>query len=212
MVNVADPVGTGLVSNLQRPGGNITGVSNFVGDMTPKLFDLLRGTVRGLARVAVLWNPENQSAHTMMKGADVAAQKLGVQLLRVSARNVNEIDQAFVQMTHGQSEALLVLAEPLFFANRVKVVDLALKARLASIYNTREYAEAGGLMTYGANIPEGYRYAARYVDKILKGAKPGDLPVEQVSKVEFVVNLKTAKALGLAIPQSILVLADQVIQ
>ena len=212
VVNVADPVGAGLVASLARPGGNITGVANFVGDTTEKQFDLLTSTVPNLARLAVLSNPGNQSMQGLIGRVTGLAKRANIQIVHVRARTGEEIAQAFATIAEQRAEALLVLAEPLFYANRVQLTNLAEKARLPAIYNLPEYPEAGGLMSYGTNVNEVHRYAAGHVDKILKGARPENLPVEQPNKMEFVVNLKAANAIGVKFPRALLVRADRVIE
>ena len=212
MVSVSDPVGSGLVASLARPGGYITGVANLVGDTTEKQFDLLVATAPKLSRIAVLSNPDNQAMQGLIKKVQESAYKIGARVFLVQARTPEEIDRAFSVMTQQGAKALIVLAEPLFFQQLTQVVNLASKARLPAIYNARQYVEAGGLMSYGSNNEEVHRYAARYVDRILKGAKPSDMPVEQLSAMELTINKKTAKTLGITFPREVLVLADKVIE
>jgi putative tryptophan/tyrosine transport system substrate-binding protein len=212
MVSVSDPVGSGLVASLARPGGNITGVANLVGDTTEKQFDLLVATAPKLSRIAVLSNPDNQAMQGLIKKVQASAYKIGARVFLVQARTPEEIDQAFSVMTQQGAKALIVLAEPLFFQQRAQLVNLAGKARLPAIYNARQYVEAGGLMSYGSDNEKVYRYAARYVDRILKGAKPSEMPVEQLSAMELTINKKTAKTLGITFPREVLVLADKVIE
>ena len=212
---VADPVASGLVTSLARPGGNVTGLSSLTPELVGKRLELLTQAVPGVSRVAVLWQPGFQGERTekdMLKGADVAARALGVRLQFVEAQGPADFDRAFSDMTRARAGALTVLGSTMFISERRRLVDLAAKNRLPAVYARREYVDAGGLMSYGSNIADLFRRAATYVDKILKGAKPADLPVEQPTKFELVINLKTAKALGLTIPPSLLGRADQVIE
>jgi len=214
-VGSADPVTSGLVTSLARPGGNVTGLSNLAQELVGKCLELLKQAVPGVSRVAVLWHPGGVPERTekdMLKEAEVAARALGVRLQFVEARGPADFDRAFSEMTRERAGALTMLVSAMLINERRRLVDLAAKNRLPAVYPRREFVDAGGLMSYGPNGAELYRRAATYVDKILKGAKPADLPVEQPTKFELVINLKTAKALGLTIPQSILIRADQVIQ
>ena len=211
----ADPVASGLVTSLARPGGNVTGLSILAPELVGKCLEQLKQAVPGVSRVAVLWQPGGLGERTekdMLKGAEVAARALGVRLQFVEARGPADFDRAFSDMTRARAGALTVLASAMFFSERRRLVDLAAKNRLPAVYPLREFVDAGGLMSYGPNLADLFRRAATYVDKILKGAKPGDLPVEQPTKFELVINLKTAKALGLTIPPSLLQRADQVIE
>lgn len=210
-VNVANPLASGLVTSLARPGGNLTGLANYVGDTTEKQFGLLMALVPKLSRVAALTNPANQSHPGLLKSVEAAAEKTGTRVLAVKASNPAEIEDAYASIAQQRAEALIVLAEPLFYEHRVQVVALAARLRLPAIYNARQYVEAGGLISYGSNIDENHRHAARYVDKILKGARPGDLPVEQPSTIELTVNRKTAAQLGVSLPAEMLVSADKVV-
>jgi putative ABC transport system substrate-binding protein len=210
-----DPVADGLVTSLSRPGGNVTGVSSLSSELVGKCLELLKQAVPGISRVAVLWHPGTLGERTekdMLKAADVAARALGVRLQFVEARGPADFDRAFSEMTRARAGALTVWTSPMFNTQRRRLVDLAAKNRLPAVYPWGEAVDAGGLMAYGANAADAFRRAATYVDKILKGAKPGDLPVEQPTKFELVINLKTAKALGLTIPQSLLLQADEIIQ
>ncbi len=212
---VADPVTEALVTSLARPGGNVTGSSNLAPELVGKRLEQLTQAVPGVSRVAVLWHPGNLGDRTekdILKAAEVAARALGVRLQFVEARGPEDFNRAFSVMTRARAGALTVLASSMFFGERSHLVDLAAKNRLPAVYTSREYVDAGGLMSYGPNQAELYRRAATYVDKILKGAKPGDLPVEQPTKFELIINLKTAKALGLAIPPALLGRADEVVQ
>jgi len=207
-----DPLGTGLVASLARPGGNVTGLSLMASEVVGKQLELLKEVVPKVSRVALLWNPANPIHALMVREAEVAAQALGVQLHRVEARGPEVLDRAFAAMTSVPAGALLVLGDPMFCAHRSRLAELAATSRLPTIPNVRAFVEAGGLLSYGASIPDQWRRAATYVDKILKGAKPADLPVEQPTKFDLVINLKTAQALGITIPPSLLFLADEVIK
>ena len=212
MAVAGDPVGDGFVASLARPGGNITGLTSLSTELGAKQLELLKQAVPKVSRVAVLSNPANQLRAPQLQVAEMAARSLGVQLHILEARGPNEFESAFASMTRKRAGALLVLTDPLFFLHRTRIADLAAKSRLPAVYALREHVEAGGLMAYGASLSDLFRRAATYLDKILKGAKPSDLPVEQATKFELVVNLKTARALGLTIPQLILIRADEVIQ
>jgi putative tryptophan/tyrosine transport system substrate-binding protein len=207
-----DPVGEGLVASLARPGGNITGLASIAAEVVGKQLELLKEVVPKVSRVAVLLNPSHSAHPLMARQAEGAARALGVQLHILQAGSPAEIDAAFAAMRSQRVGGVLVLRGSLFLAQRTQIAALAAKSRLPAVYGTREEAEAGGLMAYGASLPLLYRRAATYVDRILKGAKPGDLPVEQPTIFELVINLKTAKVLGLTIPQSLLARADKVIQ
>jgi putative ABC transport system substrate-binding protein len=213
MVSAADPVELGLIASLARPGGNVTGLSFSV---NPELFgkglELLKEAVPKLRRVGVLSNPANPAQPRAIDKVKVAARSLAIPLQLLEARGPNEFDGAFAAMAKQRVEALLVVAEGLFLRHRARLADLEAKYRLPSMHGLKENVEAGGLMSYGPSIVAAFRRAAVFVDKILKGAKPGDLPVEQPTKFELVINLKTAKALGLTIPPSLLQRADQVIE
>jgi putative ABC transport system substrate-binding protein len=213
MVAVADPIGAGLVPRLARPGGNVTGNSSVSLEVTGKSLELLKEVAPGRRRVAILWNPANAVfQNQMVKEAEAASRRLGLQVQIIAARDAGEIDKAFKLMRRERAEALAVLSDPIFIAARAQIVALAVKGRLPSVSGNRQYADAGGLMGYGPNFYELYRGAAGYVDRILKGAQPGELPIEQPTKFELVINLKTAKALGITIPPSLLLRADQVIE
>ena len=207
----ADPVAVGLVASLARPGGNITGLASISGEVVGKQLELLKEVAPKISRVAVLQNSSNQAHRHTLRQAEGAARALGVQLHIVEAHTPPEIDAAFAAMRSQRVGGVLVLRDPLFLTQRTQIAALAAKNRLPVVYGFREEAEAGGLMAYGASVPLMYRRAAIYVDKILKGAKPGDLPVEQPTKFDLIINLKTAKALGLTIPPSLLARADEVI-
>jgi putative ABC transport system substrate-binding protein len=213
----ADPVTDGLVTSLARPGGNVTGLSNIAPGLVGKRLELLTQAVPGVSRVAVLWHshPGAYSERTdknMRKEAEVAARALGVRLQFVGARGAADLDRAFSEMTRARAGGLTVLGGVMFVNEGRRLVDLAAKNRLPAMYHVRAIVDDGGLMSYGADQADMWRRATTYVDKILKGAKPADLPVEQPTKFELVINLKTAKTLGLTIPQTLLLRADQVIE
>ena len=213
MVAVGDPEGLGLIASLAHPGGNVTGLSFDVGLETfAKSLELLTQLVPNVRRVAVLTNPANPAQALAIRNLEGAAQSLDIQLQLLEARGPNEFDGAFAAIAKARAGALLVVAESMFILNRKQLADLAAKNRLPSMYGSRENVEAGGLMSYGPNLADIFRRAAIYVDKILTGAKPAGLPVEQPKNFELVINVKTAKALGLTIPQSLLLRADEVIQ
>jgi putative tryptophan/tyrosine transport system substrate-binding protein len=212
MTNSTDPVGTGFVASLARPGGNVTGSSLMSPDLGAKKLELLKEAVPGLSRVAIMWNPDVRGAVLEYRETEGGARSLRLLLQSVEVSSADDFDRAFSAVTTGRAEALTVATSPIVFTSRGRIASLAQKNRLPSMYGLREFADAGGLMAYGPSSTEGWRRAAAYVDKILKGAKPGDLPVEQPTKFELVINLKTAKALGLTIPQSLLRRADHVIQ
>ena len=210
-----DPVASGLVTSLARPGGNVTGSSNLNSELVGKCLELLKQAVPGVSRVAVLWQPGAVDEHTekdRLKRAEVAARALGMRLHFVEARGPADFDRAFSDMTRARVGALTVLTSVMFLNERKRFVNLAAKSRLLAVYSAREFVNDGGLMAYGPDRADLYRRAATYVDSILKGTKPGDLPVEQPTKFELVINLKTAKLLGLTIPQALLQRADQVIE
>ncbi|SRR6266849_4533544 len=213
MVNVAGPVESGFVGSLARPGGNVTGLSRLTPELIGKNLELLKEAVPQADRVAALANPTNPLYPVMVRNAKHAAGSLGVELIRVvEARAPNELDGAFASIARERANAVLVLPDGMFWGQRRRIADLALKNHLPSSFQNSEHTEAGGLMSYAPNSFAPYRRAAVYVDKILKGAKPAELPVEQPTKLELTINLKTAKALGLTIPQSLLQRADQVIE
>jgi len=212
MVNTPDPVQLGLVASLGRPGGNITGVTSLSVDLSVKQLQLLREAVPRAPRIAVLWNPTNPWHPLAVKGVEAGARSLGVQLQILQARGPEVFDHAFAAMRRERSGAVLVLADPMAVFHRSRLADLAARHRLPAMYGPREHTEAGGLMSYWADSVDLYRRAASYVDRILKGAKPADLPVEQPMTFDFVINLKTAQALGLTIPQHVLLQATEVLQ
>ncbi len=212
MATTGDPVGSGFVKSLARPGGNITGLSNLGGDIGPKLFDLLHSVLPKLSRVGVLVTPTSTTYRAISESVQAGAQNTSVKILIAEARTPQEIETAFATMAGESAGAVIVGAAPFFALHRPQIAQLAIRNKMPSIFGNRAYVEAGGLMSYGYKATENYLRAASYVDKILKGAKPGDLPVEQPTTLELVINLKTAKALGITIPQSLLLRADEVIQ
>src|SRR5215510_1006837 len=213
MIYVRDPVGTGLIARLARPGGNVTGTSGSAGlEMFAKQLELLKETAPKIRRVAILSNPDNAYHQLAIREVNVAARSLGVQLQLLEARGPNEFDGAFAAMAKERVGALFVMSDAIFSSHRTRLADLAATSRLPAAYGVRDSVEAGGLMSYGPSILDSYRRAAAYVDQILKGTKPAELPVEQPTKYELVINMKTAKALGLTIPQSVLLRADHVIE
>ena len=211
-VTAGDPVGSGLVAGIARPGGNITGLSLLAPEIVAKQLQLLKEAVPQASRVAVLSNPANPYTALMVKETEAAARSLGMWVQLLGVRGADAFDSAFSAVTKGRASALFVLFDPFLFAHRTRIAEFANKNRLPAMYPHREYAETGGLMAYGADIRDNFRRAATYVHKILTGTKPADLPVEQPTKFELVINLKTAKAMGLTIPQSVLIRADEVIR
>ena len=212
MASSTDPVGTGFVASLARPGGNVTGLSMVSSQLSAKRLEMLREIVTGLSRVAIIWNPNVRGALLDYKETESAARSLRVQLQSVEVTRAEDLDRAFSTVTDQRAQVLIVSTpNPILFVNRNRIASLAQKNRLPSMFGQREYADAGGLIAYGPSTAELYRRAAIYVDKILKGAKPGDLPVEQPTKFELVINKRTARALGLTIPQSLLISANTVI-
>ena len=212
MATSLDPVATGFVGNLARPGGNISGLSAMAPELVGKQLELLKEVVPKVSRVALLGNPANPGTAPMVRRAQDAARTLGIRLQLLEARSPDEIDSAFAAMTRERAGALLVLLDVMFADHRARIADLAAKHRLPAVYGLQEFAEVGGLMVYGSSFVDRFRRAAIFVDKILKGAKPADLPIEQPTTFELAINLRTAKALGLTIPQSLLLRAVQVIQ
>ena len=212
MTASGDPVGVGLVTSLARPGGNITGLSAIVGELSPKRLELIREIVPGLARIAVLANTSNDAVRRDWARIETAARSLGVQSQLLDLRKSDALGPTFDDAGARRADALVVVIDAITQANQQRIVDLAMKHRLPAIYSSREFVDAGGLISYGVSYPDLYRRAATYVDKILKGTKPADLPVVQPTKFELVINLKTAKALGIEVPPSLLALADGVIE
>ena len=211
-VGVADAVAAGLVASLAKPGGNITGLTSLAPELSGKRLELLREIVPKVSRVSVLRNPSNAGDPIIWKETEAAAQALGLELQSLQVRGAEDLENAFESAIKGHGQALMPLTDPLLQSHRKQIVDLAAKSRLPGIYPDSEYTESGGLMSYAANPLEFYSHAASYVDRILKGAKPADLPVEQPTKFEFVINLKAAKQIGLTIPPNVLVRADKVIK
>src|SRR5215813_6107368 len=212
MGQTGDPVANGLVASPARPGGNVTGLTALATELTGKRLELLKEAVPKASRVAVLSTPGSTESGTSMRSMEEAAQSLGVQLRAIEVRDVKDFEKVFVTMTKEHSGALMVLTGPLLTTNRRRIVELAAKSRLPAMYGISEFVDAGGLIFYGASLPDMYRRAAVYVDKILKGAKPADLPVEQPTKFEFAINLKAAKQIGLTIPPNVLARADKVVK
>jgi putative tryptophan/tyrosine transport system substrate-binding protein len=212
MAGVIDPVATGFVASLARPGGNITGLSLMAPELVAKQLEILKEVVPKGTRMAVLGNPANAGTAPQLRHAQDAARALKLQLQPLEARGPNEIDSAFAAMTKEGAGAVVVLVDAMFVDQRTRITDFAARHRLPSVYGLIDFAEAGGLIFYGANDAERFRHAAYLVDRILKGAKPADLPIEQPTKFDLVINLKTAKALGLTIPPSLLARADHVIE
>jgi putative ABC transport system substrate-binding protein len=212
IISSGDPVGSGHVASLARPGGNITGLTNLTPELAGKRLELLKEIVPRLSRVAVLWNPESPAAALRMKEAEFAARSLHLQLHSAEARSPNDLEPAFSAMKRERAGALITLRGPLIVNQSKRILDLAAKNRLPAVYDDRSAVQADGLMSYGANQADLDRRAATYVDKILKGAKPAELPIEQPTKFELVINLKAAKQIGVTIPPNVLARADRVIK
>jgi putative ABC transport system substrate-binding protein len=212
MDTLGDPVQTGFVTGLAQPGGNITGTAGFALELGGKQLELLKEAVPGVTSVAALANPANPNTPHVLREIERAAQALDVQLRRMDVSDASELDAALAVMARERADALIVLPDPMVFGQRQRIVEWAARSRVPVMYFTREFVEAGGLMTYGPDLASRHRHAATYVDKILKGAKPADLPVEQPMTFELVINLKTAQALGLTIPPTLLFQADEVIR
>ena len=212
MAGVTDPVGSGFVASLAKPGGNITGLTHIAPDLTGKRLELLKEVVPRLSRVAVLWNPNQPGQQAAYKESLAEAQALKVTLISLEARNQEEIQKVLSGIGKDRPQALFELPDPLIFFNRKLITEAVAKQKLPAMYSFTEYVEAGGLMSYGTSFPALFQRAAVYVDKILKGAKPADLPVEQPTKFELIINLKAAKQIGLTIPPNVLARADRVIK
>jgi putative ABC transport system substrate-binding protein len=212
MITAGDPVGTGLVSSLAHPGGNVTGLSSLGERLSAKWLELLTQTVPGITRVGVLMVPNQPGNATFLREIKTAGQRTGIAVLGVEARGRDEIERTFAALTKAPAQGFIVLPNPVTRTHQAQIVELAAKHRLPAVYPSVEFTESGGLMAYSTNRTEMYRRSATFVDKILRGAKPADLPVEQPTKFELVINLKTAKALGLTIPPSLLLRADHVIE
>jgi putative tryptophan/tyrosine transport system substrate-binding protein len=211
MASDADPIESGYIASLARPGGNITGLTNLVTGLSGKRLELLKEASPGISRVGVIWNPESPPSAAAFKETQIAAQPLGLQLQSLEVRGAN-FEGAFQAATKGRAKALTVLSDALMDNYRLQILELEAKHKLPTIYGQSQWVEDGGLMSYGTYFPDLWRRAATYVDKILKGTKPADLPVEQPMKFEFVINLKTAKQIGLTIPPNVLARADRVIR
>jgi putative tryptophan/tyrosine transport system substrate-binding protein len=211
-VAVTDPIGLGLVASLARPGRNITGLSSMSRGLSGKRLELVKESFPKASRVAVLWNPDNPSSVSSMQETKAVAPLLGIKLQSLEIRESNDLEQAFSAVKKEAAEALVLLNSPNFVNLRKQFVDLAAKSRLPAMYDESQWVDAGGLMSYGPNYPDLWRRAATYLDKILKGTKPADIPVEQPTKFELIINLKTAKQIGLTIPPNMLARADKVIK
>jgi putative tryptophan/tyrosine transport system substrate-binding protein len=212
MASDGDPVGNLFVASLARPGGNITGLTNLLAGLSGKRLEVLKDAVPGTSRFGIIWNPENPSSITGFKETQVTAQSLGVQLQSLEVRGPNDFESAFQAAKKGQAGALTVVSDSVMFAHRTRMLELAAKQRLPTMHTQSLWVQDGGMISYGTYFPDLYRRTTTYVDKILKGAKPADLPVEQPTKFELVINLKTAKQIGLAIPPNVLARADRVIR
>ncbi len=212
MASAGDPVGTGLVASLARPGGNVTGLSTLTPELGGKRLQIVKEILPKISRVAILWNAANPYTVLLVREIEAAARKLGVQVQSLEVRGPDDFENVLPAAISGGAGALMVVDDPLTVSHRIQIANFAARNRLPAMYGFKEFAEAGGLMAFGVKLADLYRRAATYVDKILKGAKPADLPVEQPSKFDLVINLKTAKALGLTIPQSLLLRADEVIE
>jgi putative ABC transport system substrate-binding protein len=212
MMGTGDPVATGLVASLARPGGNVTGMSRMVPDLGGKRLELLKEALPRLVRVAVLWNGANPPAAIVFKETQAAGRTLGIEIQSLEVRRPDDFDGAFEAARRHRSDALITVEDPLTIHHREPILDLAARQQLPTLYGLRDFVTAGGLMSYGESLADSFERAAGHVDKILKGTKPADLPVEQPTKFELVINLKTAKALGLEIPPTLLVAADEVIE
>jgi len=207
-----DPVALGLAASLRQPGGNVTGVTSISSELAGKRLELLRIVAPRASPIAILWDERNPASRLSVNGTEVAAKPAGLTIHSVPVHSPAEIEAAFATLVRNRAGALIIVPSPAIFSHRKRLFELAMKHRLPTVVGSREYVEAGGLASYGPDYPDQFRHAAVYVDKILKGAKPGDLPIEQPTKFELVINLKTAKALGLTIPPSLLARADEVIQ
>lgn len=212
MVAVGDPVATGLVASLARPGGNVTGLTSIAEEMEGKRLELLREVIPNISHVAVLWNPVNPVFKRALDELQAAATVMRIKILSLGVRASDQFEDAFAAIVRERPGALLVLGDRLFLYNRMRIMEFAAQHRLPGVHVYRELVEAGGLMSYGPSYADMHRRAATYVDQILKGAKPGDLPVQQPTKFELLINLKTAKALGLTVPPTLLARADEVIE
>jgi putative ABC transport system substrate-binding protein len=212
MANSTDPVGNGLVTTLARPGGNMTGLASSSDDSSPKQLELLAMVVPNASRIGLLGNPNNATYSSVLMNAQAAAKKAGLSLVPLEARSPQEIENAFAALAKERLPAVMVAADAVFFGQQYRIAELALANRLPSMFSQREYAVAGGLMSYGENLSDFFRRAASFVDKIFKGANPGDLPIEQPTHFNLVINRKTANALGVTIPAQLYIFADEVIE
>jgi putative tryptophan/tyrosine transport system substrate-binding protein len=212
MANAGDPLGSGLVASLARPGGNVTGMSLMAPDLGGKRLELLKELISQLSLVAVLWNADNPYSALVFEETQTASQTLGIQIASLEVRTPDDFVKAFEAVRRQRPHALIAIEDPLTVSHRSLIADSAAKHQLPAVYGLREFATAGGLMSYGANLADLYRRAAVYVDKIFKGSQPADLPVQQPTKFDFVINLKTAKALGIEFPHTLLARADEVIE
>jgi putative ABC transport system substrate-binding protein len=212
MAYESDPVGSGLVASLARPGGNITGLTSSAGELNGKRLELLKEAVPKLSRVAVIRNPGMSNAAQALKDAEAAAQSLKLKIQPLEVQGPNDLERVFAAAKKSRAEGMIVVGDPVTFTHRKRMVDLAIKNRIATIHGQMQFAEAGAMMVYGPNDADMYRRAATYVDKILKGSKPGDLPIERPVKFDFIINLKTAKQIGLMIPPNVLARANRVIK
>jgi putative ABC transport system substrate-binding protein len=208
----SDPVGSGFVASLARPGGNISGLSNFNAELGGKRLELLKEIVPKLSRMTVIGNSTEPANALFLKEAQLGAAALGIKLQYADVRGTKDLEAGFLEATKGRADAVLVLPASILFSQRTKIADLAAKRQLPAMYISREFVEDGGLISYGTSVPDLFRRAAIYADKILKGANPGDLPIEQPTKFELVINLKAAKQIGLAIPANVLARADKVVK
>jgi len=212
IVSTGDPVGTGLVASLARPGGNVTGLSGLAPELSGKRLELFKEAFPKVSRIAVFWNPTSPSNAISWKETQTAAQTMGLQLISLEVRSVGELEVKFRTAIKDHAEAIVVIRDNIMNESRREIIAFAAKSRLPAMYPAREYVEDGGLISYGPDFSALYRRAAFYVDKILKGTKPAELPVEQPKKFEFIINLKTAKQIGLTIPPNVLARADKVIR
>jgi putative tryptophan/tyrosine transport system substrate-binding protein len=211
-VAMGDPLASGVVASLSRPGANLTGTTRMISEMSAKHVELLKEAVPSLARLAVLWNPTNSSHRPALEAVHTAARSLSLQVHPLEVRAPTEIEGTFIAITRERADGVLFIADPVFFIHLKRMAELIAADRLPAICNFIEFPKLGGFMGYAPSIPDEFRHAAGHIDKILKGAKPGDLPVEQPTKFELVINLKTAKALGITIPEKLLALADEVVE
>jgi putative ABC transport system substrate-binding protein len=212
MVLSSDPVRMGLVPGLARPGGNTTGLASAIQTLAPKRVELLKETIPGVSRAALIWNPANPAMHTDWSLTEATARKLGIKVRPLELKAAGDLDSIFDAILRDRPEALIVVADPLTLLLRAQIVQFAARHGLPAVYGMREFVEAGGLMSYGTSVPDHFRRAGYYVDRLLKGTRPADLPVEQPAKFDMVINEKAAQALGLKLPQSVLLRADEVIR